>query len=408
MADNQKLVIPVYLRSEIDAADIREVGMGLIDAGFEPVESGTYRVEYRTGGVRSDREVAALPTASEAILENGSGAFFATYDGFELEVHVEYTDDLEEPDIHLYGLAGAFAKHDVSEADRKRRAEAVVDVVETVVEITDPWGVTSARHGEGGVSHAMPSSPPAEVSMSRLPWLTVFGPEWCDHLGGHDRLLDTPSWNTRELSTGAVFVRKTELPHEEYRTNGVRDSRAEVAPGDYVFEGWTTANPDELREQMLSTDPRTHLDPFYALEDGEHGEDICLCKGHASILEETVETDYRGFLENDLTIRDRCQVLKVQRRGDALWLPKTEQFVRRLVDDNGVPIGDQPDDVPPEHEMLSLTILLKTQRENPPSWYELEDTDDRSVANMLNRFISRSPNRSIWQERDEDEGNSNP
>jgi len=56
--------------------------------------------------------------------------------------------------------------------------------------------------------------------------------------------------------------------------------------------------------------------------------------------------------------------------------------------------------------MLSLSILLKAQRENPPSWYELEDTGDRSVANRLNRFISRSPNRLIWQERDGDEDNS--
>ena len=145
MLNNQKLVIPAYLRYEIDAADIREVGMGLIDAGFEPVESGTHRVEYRTGGVRSDREVAALPTASEAIVENGSGAFFMTHDGFELEAHIEYTDDLGEPDIHLYGLAGAFAKRDVSEADRKRRAEAVVDAVEAVAETTDPWGIKIGR-----------------------------------------------------------------------------------------------------------------------------------------------------------------------------------------------------------------------------------------------------------------------
>ena len=318
MIDDERLVIPAYLRSELDAVDIREVGMGLIDAGFEPVESNIYCVEYYTAGVGSDREVAALPTASEAIVENGSGAFFVTYDGFELEVYIEYTDNLGEPDIHLYGLGRGLRQADVSEADRKRRAETVVDAVEAVAEITDPWGVTSAWHGEGGVSHTMPSSPPAEVSMSRLPWLTVFGLEWCDHLGGRDRLLDTPAWNTRELSTGAVFVRKTELPHEEYRTNGVRDSRAEVAPGEYVFEGWTISDPDELREQMLASDPRTQLDPFRALEDGEHGEDICLCKGHASIVEETAETDYRRPLENDLTLRDRCQVLKVQRRGDAL------------------------------------------------------------------------------------------
>ena len=403
MPEDERLVAPVYLRSELGATDIREMGMGLINAGFEPVGSDSYRIEYNTTGRRrDDREVAALPTASEAIAESEKGALFFSYDGFNFECNINYKDDIGKPDIHLYGLEGAFAKHDVPDADRKRRAEVVVDAIEAVAEITDPWGVMSMWHGEG-VSHHMPSSPPAEVSMGRLPWLIVFGPEWCDHLGGRDRLLGTPAWNTRELTTGAVFVRKTELSHENYRTNGVRDTRVEVAPADYVFEGWTTADPDELREQMLATDPRTHLDPFRALDDGGYGEDICHCKGHASIVEETAETDYRGLLEEDLSLRDRCQVLKVQRRGDALWLPKTDQFLRRLVDDDGIPLGDRPDDVPPEHEMLSLTILLDAQRENPPSWYEIEEPGGRSVATKLNRFISRSPSKSIWEERDPDE-----
>ena len=119
MIDDERLVIPAYLRSELDAADIREVGMGLIDAGFEPVEFNIYCVEYYTAGVGSDREVAALSTASEAIVENGSGAFFVTYDGFELEVHIEYTDNLGEPDIHLYGLGWGLRQTDVSEANRK-------------------------------------------------------------------------------------------------------------------------------------------------------------------------------------------------------------------------------------------------------------------------------------------------
>lgn len=122
-----------------------------------------------------------------------------------------------------------------------------------------------------------------------------------------------------------------------------------------------------------------------------------MCNSHAPLNLEA--TAYADRLDNDLTITDRCQVTRVQRRGDKLRVAESGEFVRRLVDDDGHPIGSRPDDVPPEHELLSLTILLEDQRETPPSWYRIDDVGDKSISALVNSFIVSSfSDSSLWQE----------
>jgi len=404
MPTTPELVIVAYTRSEVDRVAIQKAATGLLDAGLEPAGDGP-RVEYaaKDGYTdSSDRDTALSSTAAAEIVDNGRGEVVFSLDDFEFQCSLIVAPDVVDvPSVRMSVPEPAVTADDADETAATRRANTIVDAVEAVAVATDPWGVVTITHGENGVVGELPERPPAEAELSKLVWLTVFGPEWCDHLGGRDRLLDTPAWNTRELPNGAVLVRRTERPDTRWYPSSVPGEGQAITPTDYVFQGWTTTDPDELRAQQLAESERTHLDPFRSLEEGEYADDICQCKHHSSLVEETAPTDYRGLLENDLDFSDRCQMLAVRRRDDKLWIQPSGQFLRRLVDDDGIPIGDLPDGVPPEDEMLSMTILLDSQRENPPSWYTTDDPDDKSIATRVNRGIRRTPNSSIWKRRDE-------
>ena len=369
------------------------------DAGFESTAAEEGYVEYSVdSGYERERETAPLSRAIQAFVENGDGVLYLELEGFEVQQHwVPDTTDVTKTAMTIVGLEGALLGDDVDEAAARRRSDAVTEAIAGTTVETDPWGFIGTFMEEG-ILVGFPNEPPSDATLSRLAWLTVFGPEWCDELGGRERLLETPVWNTRELDNGAVLMRRRETPEPSWSATHPFSKRAAIEPADYVFQGWTTTDVDELRERERQRSPREHLDPFRSFEDGDYGTDILMCKSHAPL--ELEETTYAGRLDTDLTITDRCKVLKVQRHGNELRVAESGEFVRRLVDDDGHPIGSRPDDVPPEHEMLSLTILLEDQRANPPSWYAIDDVDEKSISARVNSFIVSSPSdSSIWQER---------
>lgn len=382
----------------LSAATIERSVERFYDAGFEPTAADEELVEYSIeSGYDRERESAPLSRAIRTLVDDGDGVLYLELEGFELKLHcVPDSTDRTKTSMTLHGLDGALLGDDVTEAAAERRSDRVVEAIAGVTLETDPWGVIGTFMEEG-ILVGFPSEPPSEATLSRLAWLTAFGPEWCDELGGRDRLLETPVWNARELDNGAVLMRRRETPDPSWSATHPLSKRTAIEPADYVFEGWPTTDPDELRERELRRSPREHLDPFRSFDDGEYGTDILMCKSHAPLSLE--ETAYADRLENDLAITDRCQVIRVQRRGDKLWVAESGEFVRRLVDDEGHPIGSRPDDVPPEHELLSLTILLEDQRENPPSWYRIDDADDESISVRVNSFIVSSySDSSMWQE----------
>ncbi|MFB6146505.1 MAG: hypothetical protein ABEJ08_02340 [Halobacteriaceae archaeon] len=396
-------VAAVYRSSTLTEDDIEGAIARVLEAGFEPADEAAYHVEYSTdSGYDATREEAPPSEVAAETVADGHSEVVVSLDGFELMVDFELEKPQpEEPPVHLYGLEGALVGQEVSEDAARRRSDVLTDAVAELTTELDPWGVVTALHGEEGLHGEIPTDLTSDPTLSKLPWLTVFGPEWCDRLGGRARLLETPAYDARSLPNGAAMVRKTAVPDPEWSPTGVLDEKKAVSPTDYVFQDWTTTDPDELRERMLADSDREHLDPFRSFEAGAYGEDIVVCKAHCPVVGETDETDYRGLLDSDLDVGDRCQVLKVRRRDDKLWVQPSGEFLRRLVDVEGRPVGERPDGVPPEHEMLSLTVLLESQRENPPSWYAIEDTDDKSVATRVNRFISMPRSDSIWQDGNE-------
>lgn len=398
MGDSYRFIAPVYA-DRLSATTVERVVDRFLEAGFESTTTTDACVEYSVdSGSDPEREVATPGRAGDAIAANGSGHVYLSLDGFEAGVHValEKTDPAE-PSLHVFDREGALVGDDIPESVAVRRGERFLQALAGTVIETDPWGAIGTFLDEGGMNVGYPNAPPAEATLSTLPWVTVFGPVWCDHLGGRDRLLGAPVWDARTLENGAVVLRKTEAPDPEWYANDPLSKKVVIEPTDYVFQGWTTTDPDELRAQELRTSPREYLDPFRSFDEGDYGTDILLCKHHAPF--EMGETTYADRLDNDLDSTYRCQVATVQRRGETLWTTGSDEFVRRLVDDDGDPIGDRPADVPPERELLSLTILLEDQRENPPSWYAIDDPDDESISARLNSFIVQShEHSSMWQD----------
>ncbi|WP_159077145.1 hypothetical protein [Halococcoides cellulosivorans] len=343
-----------------------------------------------------------------------SGGFLTVYlDGLEVPIEIRPDDDgrLAHIPISVWGPKNAFPVLIWDDNDRVElidvqpeaatwRADTLIDGIVALSEATTPWGVIGTT-AEGGVS--TPDGPPSTAELSRLPWVSVFGEEWYRHLGGRDRLLETPAWETRELSTGAVLIRRTELP-----PTGVGERRDFCLDGDfvdpaaYVFDGRPMPNLYEQRERILANYEREHLDPFRSLDDGEIGSDLVICPDHSPFGAEDLEPlDYTKLTGQSFWTQQACQVLHVERDGHRLYVPETGEFIRRLVDEDGTPLGTRPNGVTWNDEFLTLTILSEDHQENPIEFYRMDDIDDPSLCQQFHGLPNWSQNGSLWQDRDE-------
>jgi hypothetical protein len=354
----------------------------LLEAGFESPGDGG-RIEYDVTEEAETGSVSQFVDELEASDDDGSVTL--SFDGHEATIFFQDGDG--DSPIALSGFKETFGRADVPLKTVETLAELLVSGVETIVAELEPWGVVACLWSHPD-ELKMVDEPLSELTFSKLGWLTVFGPEWCDHLGGAERLLKTPAWRTRRLANGSVLVRVSELPDPEWSHHSSHSLKPTVTPADYVFQEWPAADAERLREHARATADRDHLDPFRSFEDGAWGHDIVICKYHAPL--DIEETDYSALIEEPLRVQDRCKVLAVKRDGDVL---RTESgtFARRLVDDDGTPIGERPTDVPPEHELLTLTIGADEQRKNPTSWYHTEEPRGKSTFRRLyNPLVERS------------------
>ena len=74
-------------------------------------------------------------------------------------------------------------------------------------------------------------------------------------------------------------------------------------------------------------------------------------------------------------------------------------FVRRLIDSSGTPIGERPEQVPPERELVSLSVRNELDPW-PVEFFEMKHADEPSIAAKL--FGShRVPADGFWRNGDE-------
>lgn len=345
----------------------------------------------RENGLEAD---TALDDAAADIATGNGGRIEVRLDDYPIEVRYDLEVPTEEPDTVLW-LDGpdesAFEEYDVPLDTARDRADRLADAIAALAVEIDPWLVVGWIPYPYQDVHPYPEGYPPETGLERLGWITVFGEPFHERVGGRERLLEAPAWNVRDLETGAVFVREAAIPGT---------ARSDAAPGpapstyDYLFEGESLA---ELRAE-IEQQRNTYVDPVRNLEEGELASDIVMCEDHAPF--EFDELDYTSF-PDDLDRSDRCHVLCVRRDDDKLWEGDSGEFVRRLVDADGRPIGELPDGVPDHQEMISLVI--STEYEDAPSidLYRMESPDDPSVVGGLLGLRRAPDGESIWQDRDE-------
>jgi|GEM_PF-6588700 len=273
---------------------------------------------------------------------------------------------------------GSWLDHTKQDHDVQAQIDALVEVFEAIAETVDPWIAVLAMMPGG---YKIPSDHPPDHGLEKLPFAVVFGEEWFDHIGSPKAVLNAPVYETRALDTGSVLVRT----RDKIVVKQPLDEGPSGSPEKHLFEG----HSPEDRQRFV--------DPFQELEDGELATDPVLCEAHAPF--EWATLDYARFPE----LPDRetnCHVLSVRREGDKLWEAHNGEFVRRLVDENGQPIGERPDTVPPEQEFVSTAI--RTAYEEDPPWhlYRMDSLEDPSVFARLVGMDAVPEGESIWEDRE--------
>ncbi|MBX0288561.1 hypothetical protein EGH22_19710 [Halomicroarcula sp. F28] len=272
---------------------------------------------------------------------------------------------------------GDWLDHTIQDHDVQAQIEALVDAFEAIAEAIDPWMAILAIMPDG---RKVPEGHPPDHGIEKLPFVTVFGEESFDHIGDREHVLDAPVYETRSLDTGSVLVRTRDVLIVKHPDEGPSGS-----PEKHLFEG-------------LSADDRQRfVDPFRELEDGALATDPVMCEAHAPF--EWGEMDYRLF--PDLPDRDEhCHVICVRREGSKLWEAHNGEFIRRLVDENGQPIGDLPESVPPHQEFISTAIRSAYEEDPPMHMYRMDSTEEPSVYARVRGMDAVRQGESIWEDRD--------
>ncbi|PCR90526.1 hypothetical protein [Natrinema ejinorense] len=378
------------------AAFVRRTVERLRDNGFETTSGGGEMIDrYAVDGDRRVDTDTTLTDAAGEIADSGSGKIETRLESYPVEARFDLdgVGDSELPiPVTLRGPeTSAFEEYDVPRELARDRSDRLADGIAGLAVEVDPWLAVAWIPYPHKDAHPYPEGKPPETALETLGWVTVFGETFYDRFGGRERLLEAPAWNVRGLESGAVLVREQETP-------GSGRSDADPAPDPstyaYLFEGESLA---ELRVE-IERQRSTYVDPFRDLEDGELASDVVICESHAPFEFEGM--NYAAFPDH-LDRSDRCHVLCVRRDGDKLWVANTDEFVRRLVDADGRPIGDRPDGVPPDQEMISLVISTEYEDATSFDLYRMESPDDPSVVGGL-LGLQRAPDgESIWQDRDD-------
>ncbi|MFC3959934.1 hypothetical protein [Halovivax cerinus] len=399
MSDPRKLQVSAFVDDPTDNL-VRRAIERLHESGFETDwNRAADQVHwYEVGSFEDGRETrndSSFDTVGAEIAAAKSGVVRTEFaDRYAL---VTFTLDADErydelaPVVHVDGITErAFESNEVSAEPARERAETVEEAVVALAEALDPWYLTvSIRHIDE-LMGLHPDEHPPNSGLEELGWMTVFSEEWFPGFGGRDRVLDAPVWKAAELDTGAVFLRTDPVPgHVRPDLSGDH----EVSAYEYLFEGRSVT---ELRAE-IDRKRSTFVDPFRELEPGELASDPVVCEAHAPFEFEGM--DY-GTFPDDLDYGDRCHVFCVRRRDDRLWEVNSETFIRRLVDEDGLPIGELPADVPPDEEMISLAVGTAYEGDLSLDLYRMDAPDEPSVHAQLLGLSTIPEDGQLWHDEE--------
>lgn len=401
MGETHNVWMPVYIGERPDDL-IRRTIRVLIDNGFETTsDSDTNLVEwYRFEGDDRD-DIRRDATLDEVIKE------FRTTDDVDTVViriwtsenpsclRVEFNDEesVTYPTLALFGPDEwelgdkGNVEYDVARERSDRLADALVGLAEEF----DPWFAFARVHHPYDGGDAFPEGKPPNSGVETIPWMTVFGEEWFDRFGGRGRVLDAPSWRVESLDSGGVFLRSHDVPA---RIRSDATGGSDISTYDYLFR---RESIDDLQSE-IERQKSTFVDPYRDLDDGELASDVVMCEAHAPF--EFEEMDYASIFD-EYTIDDMCHVFCVYRDGDKLWEANNDEFIRRLVDDGGQPIGELPDGVPPHQEMISHKVVTEHHGVAPLDMLRMDAPDEPSLTAKLFGLSRAREGESIWQDEDE-------
>lgn len=292
--------------------------------------------------------------------------------------------DLEDGADHLAPISidgpdDRFLDPGEQEYDVGTRVEAVVDAFAAIAERVDPWVAFLAMGLSEG--RKVPTDHPPDHGLEQLPFVIVFGEEWFEHLGGHEHVLNTPVYETRSLSTGSVLIR-------------TRDKAVVKPPLD---DGPPGSPEKHLLETTSAEDRHRFIDPFRELDQGELASDPVMCEAHAPF--EWKGMDYNTF-PGTPDREDHCHVLCVRRERDKLWEAHNDEFVRRLVAEDGQPIGELPNGVPPDQEFISTAIRSAYEEDPSMDMYRMDSVNEPSLYARLRGLNAVPEGESIWTDRE--------
>lgn len=351
------------------------------DIGFRTVsdENASNQYVYRVpneGNVGYQREKTVdLQNVIEQISESEQGSLdFWSPDGFQFTMYFDFRQVGSKPKraIWIQGPHVNRYRADTYPVQLvEQRTETLVELFIRFVTLFNPWYAFTHVYDEIP-SEILPEDHPPESGIERLPWLSFFGREWGDHFGGRERILEAPAWQVQSLHNG-FLVREHDFSSGICADIG---RGPPVSTYEYLFENRSVSELRAERQQKQNT----IRDPFLELDPGDRGCDIVACKTHIPI--DTAEVSYREITERFDT-NDRCYVLWVQRdEHDRLREVDTGLFVRRLVDPSGTPIGERPEGIPPERELVSLSVRNELNPW-PAEFFEMENEDEPSIAAKL-------------------------
>lgn len=362
--------------------------------GRDSAASG--ELDYQTFASDDDvpwdgEQTGDIDSIVESVRSAGRGRISVpVFEPYRLDLYVRLDDRDEHPRQPLW-ISGPPVRSvntdEVPQTTVDSRTEALGSLFVALAERFDPWYAAAAVYDERPES-VFPVDSPPNSGIERLPWLSVFGPEWIDSFGGVDRMREAPASHVEELATGGFFFRERERP---WPLTAADDSTPAVSTYEYLFERRSLESLwDERRRKQ-----HTIVDPFRTLDPGDRGSDLVMCAGHAPLDAATV--DYRTVTDA-VGWSDTCFVFFVYRdEQDRLREVRTDMFVRRLVDEDGQPIGRLPAAVSPEDEWISLSVGTDLEP-RPAQMFTMNDTSRPSVMAKFFGLAIPSSEADVWQD----------
>lgn len=380
MVDDSWLLGMVCFDS-VGASTVEDVLKAFLQNGFtaddgqvQPIEAVADRIHGR-----SDSDVESGPSAPDGSVEvwyDGDDGYDHSKRTYTIDFHLSDPVDDIAP-VSIRG-PGAWLDHTRQDHDVEAQVEALVDAFEALAEALNPRVAVLAIMPDG---RKIPGDNPPEQGIEKLPFVTVFGADCFEQLGGREHVLEAPVYETRSLDTGGVLVRTRDMPIVKFPL----EEGPSGSPEKHLFEG-------------LSTEDRQRfVDPFHDLSEGELATDLVLCEGHAPF--EWEEIDYTTFPELPDS-EEHCHVLCVRRDGTKLWEAHNGEFIRRLVAEDGQPIGDRPEGVPPHQEFVSTAIRSAYEDDPPMHMYRMESLEEPSVYARIQGMDAIPEGESIWEDRE--------